>query len=429
MSYPVQAGSTDKRLKMVAVLDDFSTFKTDLVAADITALAVKRVAAADVTVSVNTDDTNPDDSHTDGNIYNAGGGEYLVSVPDAAVASGTTAANLYGTWTDGGDTGFLIGDTHPLVSYDWQSSDRSLTGTAITAIGTAFLSTTLTKGTAGTIERAFWQTLKSQAVTDGTAAADVGNTLTQFQTNLTAPDGQYDHMILVFVSNGLEGEARPIDTYVQANGVITLQESLTEIPTGDEEFIILPQHAHPISEIQAGLATQTKLLNYIRLLARKDAAVVTDLATELGEINADTGTGTGTYSNNDSQESIRDNAVNITPLSAGVEQRVNGTNITLYLNEVKATTISITDSEGTAIDLSALTLEIAIEDHAGTDIQVIADADITISGGSSNNATFTNTAAVTASERVLHWALRDITTGSEVLARGFINVKRAADGD
>ena len=104
MSTPIQAGSTDQRLRCVAVLDDFSTFKTDLVAADITALAVKRVAAADVTVSVNTDDTNPDDSHTDGNIYNAGGGEYLVSVPDAAVASGTTAANLYGTWTDGGDT-------------------------------------------------------------------------------------------------------------------------------------------------------------------------------------------------------------------------------------------------------------------------------------------------------------------------------------
>ena len=259
MSTPIQAGSTDQRLRCVAVLNDFSTLKTDLVAADITALAVKRVAAADVTVSVNTDDSNPDDAHTDGNIYNAGGGEYLVSVPDAAVASGTTAANLYGTWTDGGDTGFLIGDTHPLVSYDWQSSDRSLTNTAITA--------------------------------------------------------------------------------------------------------------------------------------------------------------------------IRDNAVNITPLSAGVEQRVNGTNITLYLNEVKDTMISITDSEGTAIDLSALTLELAIEDHAGTDIQVIADADITISGDSSNNATFTNTAGVTASERVLHWALRDITTGSEVLARGLINVKRAADGD
>lgn len=272
--------------------------------------------------------------------------------------------------------------------------------------------------------------------------------------------------------------------------------------------------ADAVAEIQVGLATATKLLNYVRLLARKDSAVATDLATELGEINADTGTGTGAYSNNDALESIRDNAsaptvveirqemdsnstslsaivgyfsgitslaswlgalagktadsstlteiqattagatydnasdslqalrdrgdvawsgaggsVNITPLSAGVEQRVNGTNITLYLNEVKATTISITDSAGTAIDLSALTLELAIEDHAGTDIQVIADADITISGDSSNNATFTNTAAVTASERVLHWALRDITTGSEVLARGLINVKRAADGD
>lgn len=50
-----------------------------------------------------------------------------------------------------------------------------------------------------------------------------------------------------------------------------------------------------------------KVLKYFRLSLRKDAAVATDHATELGELNADTGTGVGGYLNTtDSQEAIKD---------------------------------------------------------------------------------------------------------------------------
>jgi len=125
MSTPIQAGSTDQRLRCVAVQDDWSTFKTDLQIADIQSLVVKRSGAADVTVTENALDTDPDDAHTDGNIYNAGGGEYLVSVPDAAVATGAPSVKIYGTWTDGGDSGYLIGDEYPLVGYDWQTLQYS----------------------------------------------------------------------------------------------------------------------------------------------------------------------------------------------------------------------------------------------------------------------------------------------------------------
>lgn len=125
MSTPIEAGSTDQRLRCVAVQDDYSTFKTDLQIADIQSLVVKRSGAADVTVTKNALDTDPDDAHTDGNIYNAGGGEYLVSVPDAAVATGAPSVKIYGTWTDGSDSGYLIGDEYPLVNYDWQSLQYS----------------------------------------------------------------------------------------------------------------------------------------------------------------------------------------------------------------------------------------------------------------------------------------------------------------
>jgi hypothetical protein len=50
-----------------------------------------------------------------------------------------------------------------------------------------------------------------------------------------------------------------------------------------------------------------KIQKWLRLGFRKDAAVATDYAVELGEINANTGTGVGAYtSTTDSQEALRD---------------------------------------------------------------------------------------------------------------------------
>lgn len=57
----------------------------------------------------------------------------------------------------------------------------------------------------------------------------------------------------------------------------------------------------------ANAATQSKLLKYTQLLARKDAAIATDNAAELAEINADGGSGAGAFDNtSDAQEGIRD---------------------------------------------------------------------------------------------------------------------------
>jgi len=177
------------------------------------------------------------------------------------------------------------------------------------------------------------------------------------------------------------------------------------------------------------------LASWLGIIAGKTAD-----ASTLAEVNATTA-GNSYDNTRDSPEALRDRGdaawttgsvsgnVTITPLAAGVEQRVSGTTISLYTEEVKATTISISDADGDAVDLSGLTLQLAIEDHAGSDVQVIADGSITRSGASSENATFTNSAAVTATERVLRWSLRDITTGNEVLARGNIVVTNAGAED
>lgn len=124
---------------------------------------------------------------------------------------------------------------------------------SVNTIGADFLSTTLTKGSPDTIERAFWQISKTQTSTDGEVAGTP--TISAFDTNLIGASGLYNHQLLVFTSGGISGEARPIKTFNNTNGHIILQESLTTSPSASDEFIILPYHVHPIDEIQSGLST------------------------------------------------------------------------------------------------------------------------------------------------------------------------------
>ena len=130
----------------------------------------------------------------------------------------------------------------------------SLSTAANEAIGSSFLAHVLTKGSAGTIERTFWQLAKTQTLADGEVAGTP--TVIAFDTNLTAVTGAYDHLLLVFASGPLDGEARPISTYSSVNGRITLQEPLTAAPSATDEFIIVPDHSHTVSEIALSVREQ-----------------------------------------------------------------------------------------------------------------------------------------------------------------------------
>ena len=123
----------------------------------------------------------------------------------------------------------------------------ALSSAANDAIGAAFLAYTLTKGSPGTIERAFWQSLKATQLADGEVSGTP--TASAFDTNLTAVSGAYDHLLLLFTSGSLAGEARPIDSYSSTNGRITLQEPLTSAPSSADEFIIVPDHTTPTAEV------------------------------------------------------------------------------------------------------------------------------------------------------------------------------------
>lgn len=137
--------------------------------------------------------------------------------------------------------------------------------TPVSAITADIMAHTITKGSAGSVERAFWQASRAQA----SAVGEVSGTPTAsaFDTDLTAVSGAFDHLLIVFTSGSLTGEARPIDTYSNTSGRITLQEALTAAPSAADEFLIVPNHVHKISDIQNGLATGTAVADVYDLSA------------------------------------------------------------------------------------------------------------------------------------------------------------------
>jgi hypothetical protein len=121
-------------------------------------------------------------------------------------------------------------------------------------------------------------------------------------------------------------------------------------------------------------------------------------------------------------DEIRDSVgaigINVYPVSASTPERVAGTTITYYRNEIRSVSV-VTD-----FTLTNLTLSLTIEDAEGADLLTIPNASITRSG-----QTFTVSigTSVTSSVGNKRWALRDLTGGTNsVIARGVFSVQEAA---
>lgn len=118
-------------------------------------------------------------------------------------------------------------------------------------------------------------------------------------------------------------------------------------------------------------------------------------------------------------------AVTVTPVQGVVSSPVTATNITVFKGETKTIAIAVTDADGNAVDVSGMTLEVAIEDLSGTDIASVADGSIT---KVTSTASFNAPSAATSSVGEYVWAMRQ-TTGDAVLMHGRWTVLNAADVD
>lgn len=103
--------------------------------------------------------------------------------------------------------------------------------------------------------------------------------------------------------------ATTADVTTITSALTTIDDFLdTEIAAIKAKTDNLPSDPADASDIAASFTTLTnKLTKYVQLLARKDAAIATDNATELTAINANGGSGGGAFANTtDSAEALRD---------------------------------------------------------------------------------------------------------------------------
>ena len=216
---------------------------------------------------------------------------------------------------------------------------------------------------------------RANTVIDGVVTSATSPSTTSFSSNINYPTGAFKHAVLLFTNAAAINEQNsPLLTYVNLNGVITVEEPFTTAPTVGDEFIIIPtNHVHSIAAIQNGLATSTALAavaaNVTDLVTRIPATLfagITSLANWLGaiagktadsttraQINA-TAAGANFNETTDSLEAIRDrgDAAWIT----GATGQGSGARIV---------TITVRDSSASPVEAATVRVYRAGETYAG----------------------------------------------------------------
>jgi len=202
-----------------------------------------------------------------------------------------------------------------------------------------------------------------------------------------------------------------------------------EVLTANQFDALITNGTVTPASIQSGLATTSQLTTVEGKIDTIDDFVDTEVAAIKGvtdKLDTTVEVDGAVYrftTNALEQAPSGSTTVQVAPLQSVAPNRVAGTEIVTYLYDVSAIgPIAVTDADGTAIDLSALTLKVCIEKIDGT---VLANVTPTISGGSGNQVTFTPNADSVAKTGTYRWSLRQ-TSNNQVYALGDFVVDPAA---
>jgi len=122
--------------------------------------------------------------------------------------------------------------------------------------------------------------------------------------------------------------------------------------------------------------------------------------------------------------------VNVLPAVGIVADRSPGATLNPVVGETISQSITLYATDGTTpINMSGKTLAIPFETRGGVDVAVVASAAITISGANNNVITFAYPAAVTASESVLVFSIKDASAPLTMYMQGLCSVTRAPQVD
>lgn len=161
---------------------------------------------------------------------------------------------------------------------------------------------------------------------------DAGSATTiDLDASASAVTDFYKGQLVAIVLGTGAGQARTCTGYAGDTKIATISPTWATNPDGDSYFAILNTGSTVVVDWADGgrldlildtIAADTttdipaKLLKYVQLLARSDAAIATDNATELTAINADGGSGAGDFSNQtDADEALKDHIGNGTNLT------------------------------------------------------------------------------------------------------------------
>jgi hypothetical protein len=281
--------------------------------------------------------------------------------------------------------------------------------------------------TAGTFGKLMDILRKSNNVIEGTILASPTPTTTVFRiSGANYPTGALEHSVL-WMSTGTSAEQNsPILTTVN-NGdgtlTITLEEALTTAPVAGDVVLIDPtSHVHAIADIASGIwsaassaySAATGTMGLIMYAFSQMLELVTGVwrwkATSLSQAPAGGG----------------NNVVNVLPAVGISAERQAGVVLSPFVGETISQSITLYATDGTTpINLSGKSLEIVFQTRSGTDVAVIANANITISGTSNNIVTFAYPSAVTTTERTLRVSLRDNAAPRTVYLSGLCKVSIA----
>jgi hypothetical protein len=274
-----------------------------------------------------------------------------------------------------------------------------------------------------------------ESVNEGLAQAATTTTIT-LNTSASSTDDAYNGQ-LVFIRSGTgQDQIALVEDYVGSTKVATIRTRSSTgqwaiVPDTTSAYVMIPNLTWTISEIQSGLATTTQLTT----VESKIDTIDNFVDTEVSAIKAKTDQLSFTVANQVDANALTGGgggggSIVVTPVVAQTPVRAVATTITTFKGDRSAITVGVFD-ELDPVDLSALgALEVCIQTKAGTDLQLISAANITISGTDSNYFSFSPNATAVGTVGRFMWSLRVASSSSKrVITYGAFVVEDAALAD
>jgi hypothetical protein len=273
-----------------------------------------------------------------------------------------------------------------------------------------------------------------ESVNEGLAQAATTTTIT-LNTSASTSDDAYNGQ-LVFIRSGTgQDQIALVEDYVGSTKVATIRTRSANgqwaiVPDTTSAYVMIPNLTWTIAEMQSGLATTTQLTT----VETKIDTIDNFVDTEVSAIKAKTDQLSFTVANQVDANALTggggSGSIVVTPVVAQTPVRAVATTITTYKGDRSAITVGVF-SGTSAVNLSTLgALEVCIQTKAGTDLQLIAAANITISGTDSNYFSFSPNATAVGTVGRFMWSLRVASSGSkQVIVYGAFVVEDAALAD